>query len=1429
MPEFQLARNRDAYFVLRGFRYQVDTTILRWLRLEREQTLELERGEDIDLVTGALSDPANEQERVLEQVKHRTKPITLKSPAAVSVMANAVEHHRSNPDLNLIIRFCTNAFPTMERPSPFEPRRPGIEAWETLRKSTPEDPGYADLILGIRTILRSAARPDDLPETTWSSFQKFASDASDEEIHQVVRSFEWSTGGPAPEQLEERVYETLQDLGHTASLEHSSQLYQRLFLEVFKRLSHPGLKRLTCDDLTSLLSLPTLNEQDRAILERLDLRVLRLEARLDAIDHSVRQNSRILSDFLSQQPEAEGIRASIQQSPTFLQVDLPPKSNRLSSRAETVSTLHKRLTSCNWLALHGMIGCGKTHLAILLAESHGSRCIWIRCRDLDPSRACSRLTSAFQQLTSIDPARSTEQLLSDAVKSLPTGCLIVLDDLPSLAAEEEFTSLLVCLTRASREHGSFLLSTSHFSLPIGVVDVLVPGGLHQLPAPPFSDRDAEELLAAYRAPSDLLTETFVQFLNRIAEGHATILVALARYLSSENWTFDEARLNALVGRDHMSGVLDQTIARLLATIDDSDSRRLLYRLAVVVGSFSQEEVSAVADIEPSLTRTRERLQSLSGLWVESDSTGKMIVSPLVRPLASTELAKREISATHLALADCIIGRTRIDILEAGAAVVHLFAAKAYNRAAIFLIHAFDSARELPPDDLRLLLAISPTAAVLPAEMDAGLALYLTSVQIVAYTRIGQRPPERMLREVDRLITSASDDETWAVFMATSLLLPTLMKIDSRQAIEYLSRAISVYPTIRIAGHPLPDPADGTSWANLIWLPVSFGIDTPSDLLSWVATLKILSAEDRRRAFEEFAGEAGCQLVVNRVWQHEAEKPEAQRDWRNVLQALEQVSAEARRLGIAPLHAMAIRGRLVVLGEYMDDLDAVVVAATDTLADKTLDSGSRFLITDATGQQYLFKKRYKEACRWLKRAHAIKTSAVPDHQLISYLHRASAVANADPLAAESLAEKAVEIGKSYPGQIGGLLAAVAVGELAIARALTMDLRGAFRAAEETFETLLACRDESKSWKQQIVLLGHLCGYIHSLAMTGRPPQEASDGGPYAPPFRGMFLSDKPALADHFRPEHVSHLYVVLSETAQHLADDERATDWALRGLDVVRGEGSLSAVGSLAYRILPSLLSNNRYAEAIDVALEACVAVKAGYEHAMRGGAVVASGLDALSILGGKPNADWNKAEKETVEQCVIPAMFCIGRAALTDRERALEHTRIVADTCRAIALTASWPELWRGAADAFDGSLLRKVGRTELNRRANEAGESGLEPVQVLGYMGMSLRSDVRLETAAIFQIMAMPYVAGVLSSASPMYSHVVLAFLGEFWQSAFQRERFRLTSPGLVNEALESALHQPEDKRAQVILRVVVQGLGIRFPANVDESARAWLSAANL
>lgn len=114
-----LGRDRDASPTIRGFVYQVDLTIDRWLDLGGEDILELERGEDIDRVSrGVTATGTTDWDRLMEQVKHRDAAVTLRSTSLRSALANFFEHGRLNPGGRIRFRFTTNATSGKERPSP---------------------------------------------------------------------------------------------------------------------------------------------------------------------------------------------------------------------------------------------------------------------------------------------------------------------------------------------------------------------------------------------------------------------------------------------------------------------------------------------------------------------------------------------------------------------------------------------------------------------------------------------------------------------------------------------------------------------------------------------------------------------------------------------------------------------------------------------------------------------------------------------------------------------------------------------------------------------------------------------------------------------------------------------------------------------------------------------------------------------------------------------------------------------------------------------------------------------------------------------------------------------------------------------------------------------------------------------------------------
>lgn len=79
MGSFTPYEDRDAWFVIRGYVYQVHTTILEWLTLSPGCELWLECGEDIDRVQEGLSRSDTGDDRILEQIKHRQKAVPTKN------------------------------------------------------------------------------------------------------------------------------------------------------------------------------------------------------------------------------------------------------------------------------------------------------------------------------------------------------------------------------------------------------------------------------------------------------------------------------------------------------------------------------------------------------------------------------------------------------------------------------------------------------------------------------------------------------------------------------------------------------------------------------------------------------------------------------------------------------------------------------------------------------------------------------------------------------------------------------------------------------------------------------------------------------------------------------------------------------------------------------------------------------------------------------------------------------------------------------------------------------------------------------------------------------------------------------------------------------------------------------------------------------
>lgn len=234
--EIKLIRDRDAWATLRGYVYQIETTIIRWLDLKNEEVLELERGEDIDIVSSHL--------RTLEQIKVREGSLTLKSKEANEALASFYEHLINNPQMNLGFRFVTNAKNGKET-SPWSMDEKAFEVWQSIRQRKLFGDKLSEAVENIRRLLCTISRPKKFNKRTWDYWKDFLDGASETDLLNFIDKFEWGFHNSEPADLKVEIEKKILQTSYAKNAEEALSIYQTLFCYLFRILSTKGIKRIS--------------------------------------------------------------------------------------------------------------------------------------------------------------------------------------------------------------------------------------------------------------------------------------------------------------------------------------------------------------------------------------------------------------------------------------------------------------------------------------------------------------------------------------------------------------------------------------------------------------------------------------------------------------------------------------------------------------------------------------------------------------------------------------------------------------------------------------------------------------------------------------------------------------------------------------------------------------------------------------------------------------------------------------------------------------------------------------------------------------------------------------------------------------------------------------------------------------------------------
>jgi hypothetical protein len=282
-PEFKKIEQRDAYAVIRGFMYQVQTTVRAWVQLPDDELLELESGEDIDWLKVVNTESQAERERLLGQTKFRSRPLRIRSPEALMSLFHFYQHRRNNPGFQLRFRYMTNA-PSGSDRVPHSSGLSAIELWEALRKGEVEENKRSDATKFICDLLSSTTKPTDANTGEWGNFKSFFKESPIEAVLGFLERFEWGLGNAALKDQRLEIEALLQSRSEVGSATEARAAFAHLSTIVTEKLSTSGIKQLSAHDChaaliaSKTLALDTTYQGFSTLSEKLEHTATRLEA-----------------------------------------------------------------------------------------------------------------------------------------------------------------------------------------------------------------------------------------------------------------------------------------------------------------------------------------------------------------------------------------------------------------------------------------------------------------------------------------------------------------------------------------------------------------------------------------------------------------------------------------------------------------------------------------------------------------------------------------------------------------------------------------------------------------------------------------------------------------------------------------------------------------------------------------------------------------------------------------------------------------------------------------------------------------------------------------------------------------------------------------------------------------------------------------------
>lgn len=1363
---FEEIKNRDAWATIRGFVYQVDMTIIEWLRLKFNQIIELEKGEDIDIVNFDNDDIEKNREAI--QVKRRDVSFSLNDEAVLTSIFNFIVSKMNNPSYDLKFRFLTNNPYKIEHPIIIPNGQLAIETWQAIQEKRIDNESYLEK---LNQHLLSRFNQHIKKETSLEKKHELSLVIEflkkPESFKSLVGSFTFSSQDGEKETTIDAIIELILNKNLASDLTDAKRVYHLLFFTVFKTLSKKGLKRLSLELLGKVID-EEINPNDQKLFSETQQFIKEYEDRLVALESNIeknttaihRNNDAINNLINSSIPEQKNTFFSYKLNSISQAVPMTIKNG--SARKLKVKGLLSSFKDNSWIHFCGLSGNGKTQLAALLC-SEVKTSFWLDLREFFNEKDNVHLIiETFLSTISGKSIKSDRsKWLNSVIETIPENSIVVFNDLPILEPNTSTGNLLIHLLNEIENSSIKLLTTSNHVISKNYLQFVSEKVILNYNDFKFSDEEIREYLTNMGSPDNVLN--FINIIANVTHRNPRLLTTLILNLKAINWGQNSTELlGEIVKEDFATEVLEDNQRSIKKYISSESSRTLLYRLSLINWGLKKSTIEVISNVEEKIKNHGECLSDLINIWVEQQYKDTYQVSPLIYNIGKNNLSTDEVKRVHLEVAKSIAAKGLINQIDASRIIDSFIEAEEYDKAGASLMNIYIAAKD--QSEIKALeewgLLNYWLGEDIPNQMNIVLRSYIRFQQISLFDSLNI-PATWLDNTIYNLLFK--NKESLSTFEKTSISLLVISSHNERTELKKFWDAIDVLLESWTKLKPKEKKPFSTEIIfDLSWRVIPY-LKSKVDILDFLDFFGKIHDTLGGSIFTVTIADTSIQILSSKTRLNEFELGDGEFENMKLLQDLSEYFSKRSS---ESLEAIIYRDLANLEIDNGFKTPSEVIKEFRSHINKFTNGGAKVVLLNSGSVLLSNEKKDEESELWLR--EAVNTNATNQYYYIDSLVRLGT--KEKPKKAIEYFEKAISLGNSLKF-LNPIKCAKIYSEIAISNWMLGMYEETFLNFEKAVIILFQEKENNQSddWIRTLSLSGHSMGYIAADISSNRKIEFTNDGSNYTVPFSGIVYLNEKDLTDFYKERYSPTIMAQLAMIADGAKKLDKSYEWSMKAFDYARATKNNWSFWMIASSTAPKYaLVNFKIKESIEAYLTSMALLNnLEGDHSER--LEQYKSIDEKWLLDQRPNEAWNEAENATIRFGVIPIIIMIMNQLLNNDEMFEEKNIDLTQFINDYREKASDKLLWELVLEIYEQILNNEITEAKLSQRASTFGERGKLNLQLLCVLGIAYLSNDHL-TIIQQLINILPSISQLHNSSHIVIEHCLVPFVRTKLQIALEK-----------------------------------------------------------